>query len=117
MAAIRDSKGKALWREYEPADTAWKRCRGIMFRQKVEKPLLFSFDEAGRKRNSIHSFFCFARFDAIFLDGAKRVVDVRENVAPFVPLIVPSAPAKYLIECAAGEARKRKVRPGQKLVF
>ncbi len=117
MAGIRDSKGRVLWRKFEPADTGWKKFKGIMFRKKVETPLLFSFDETGRKRNAIHSFFCFARFDAIFIDGQKKVVDMVGNIGPFIPLIVPSSPVKYLVECAAGEAHKKGVKKGTKLVF
>ena len=117
MTPIKDSRGKTLWKDCEPADSAWKKFKGIMFRKKVEKPLLFSFDDVGRKRNSIHSFFCFARFDAIFIDGNKRIADVRENIGPFVPLIIPASSVKYLIECAAGEARKKGLKKGVKLVF
>ena len=98
--------------DYEPAETFFQRAMGIMFRLGFTKPLLFTFPHPGTSSNSIHSFFCFVYFDAIFLDEKKRIVDIRERIRPFTPLIVPRKPAKYLIEAPAGWARKKKAAIG-----
>ncbi len=57
------------------------------------------------------------RFDAVFLDSKKRVVDVRKSVAPFVPLIVPKRACKYLVEAPEGFAEKNGVAEGALLEF
>ena len=102
---------------FEVADSAIKRAWGIMLKTKIKKPLLFVFREKGRKRNAIHSLFCFVRFDAVFLDEKKKVVDVKENVAPFSLLVVPKHYCKYLIEAPSGWAKKNKVKVGQAITF
>jgi len=103
--------------DYEAADSHFKRARGIMFRRSLGKPMLFVFPVKGTLSNAIHSFFCLVRFDAVFLDEKKQVVDVRERIMPFLPLIVPRKPAKYLIEAPAGWARKKKVAVGDTITF
>ena len=103
--------------DYEAADSFFKRAIGIMFRRRLEKPMLFTFPQAGTSMNSIHSFFCFIRFDAVFLDEGKRIVDVRERIMPFTPLIVPKKPAKYLVEAPAGWAKRKGLKAGDRLYF
>ncbi|MFH1106868.1 MAG: DUF192 domain-containing protein [Candidatus Micrarchaeota archaeon] len=110
------SRGRTLWRECEVADTAWKRFSGIMLRKRLDAPLLFVLPREGRMRAAIHSLFCI-RFDAVFLDSGKAVVDLREDVHPWKFVIIPKRPAKYLIECAAGEAQKLGITEGERLEF
>lgn len=104
-------------KDYELADSAWKRMRGLMFRKKIGKPLLFIFPHPSISESSIHAFFVFFPFDAIYLDEKKRAVDVRESIKPFTPLVFPKKPAKYLIEAPAGWARKNRVKPGVAISF
>jgi len=94
---------KTLWQADE-ADSLAKKALGIMFRKKF-RPMLFEFDAAATLKNSIHSMFC-PEFDAVFLDAAKRVTEVR-RVKPF-SFLVPSKPAKYLLEVPAGAAKSVK---------
>jgi len=103
--------------KFDVADSTIKRAFGVMLKSKIAKPMLFVFREKGRKRNAIHSLFCFVKFDAIFLDEKKKVVDVRANVAPFSLLIVPRAYCKYLIEAPAGWAKKNKLKVGEVVAF
>lgn len=102
---------------FEVADSAWKRTRGLMFRRRIEKPLLFVFPVSSQVECSIHAFFVFFPFDAVYLDEKKRVVDVRERIKPFTPIIFPKKKAKYLIEAPAGWAKKNKVKPGVAISF
>ncbi len=108
------SRGRVLWEDCELADTPWKRFRGIMLRRKIDRPLLFVLPSESVARATILSFFCIGDFDAVFLDSTKRVVDVKENIGPWRPWIAPGKPAKYLIECSAGEARKLGVSVGER---
>ena len=101
--------------EFEIADTHRKRMRGLMFRIGFEKPLLFIMPTESREYSAIHSFFVFFPFDAVFINSKRVVVDVRSEIRPFTPSIIPKKPAKYLIEMKAGEAKKRGIRVGSKL--
>lgn len=106
-----------LLKDFDVACTPFQRARGIMFRRRMNRPLLFVFRREAGKQNAIHSLFCFMRFDAVFLDSRKKVVDVKENIPPFRPFMPPRAPAKYLIEAPAGFARKHKISEGEKIGF
>ena len=103
--------------DFEIARSAFERARGLILRKKIEKPILFVFPRSSRLGSAIHSFFVFIPFDAVFLDERKRVVDVRADVKPFTPLIVPRTAAKYLIEAPAGWAKKRRLRLGERIEF
>lgn len=81
-----------------------------MFSAKVTLPLLFVFESPGR--HAIHSFFCPA-FDAVFVGGDGRVVDVFE-VRSWGPWFAPKKDAKFLVEAKPGFARK--IREGQVVV-
>lgn len=104
------------------ASTFSRRLLGIMFqgtplRESFRRPLLFVFDSVGSSSNSIHSFFCFVRFDAVYLDCEKRVVDVIPSIPPWVPWTSPKSAAKYLIEMPDGWAKKFNVNAGDRLQF
>ncbi len=101
-----------ILRDYELCDTPWKKFRGLMFRKKHERPLLFVFDKKGKLRNSIHSFFVFFPFDAVWLDEEYRVIQV-DRVKPFRPLVIPKKQAKFLVEMPVGKAEGLK--PGEKI--
>lgn len=96
--------------DFESCATPSSRMRGLMFRKKFKKPLLFTFDFPAK--HAIHSFFVFFEFDAVFLDEKKKVVDVFEKIKPFTPLIVPKKKSLFLIEFPAGIAEKKKIRIG-----
>lgn len=96
------------------AKTLFQKMLGIMFASQRFTPLLFEFARETRL-NAIHSLFC-PRFDAVFLNSRKQVVDVK-RVEPFSFWLAPRAPAKYLIELPAGEAARKKLCIGKKLFW
>jgi uncharacterized membrane protein (UPF0127 family) len=102
--------GENLW-ECLLCTTMVQKMRGLMFRR---RPIPLLFIAKVESRAPIHSFFC-PRFDAIFLDSGKIVVDIKQNIAPWNLRILPSETAKFLIELPPGEAFK--VQKGQKLDF
>lgn len=104
-------KGHAI-KDFELADTFFKRLLGLMFRQKICRPLLFIFPNPSIDEASIHSFFVFFEFDAIYLDERKRVVGIFHSIRPFTLLLRPRKPAKYLVEAPAGWARGKFIRIG-----
>ena len=99
---------------YELCDTPSKKIRGLMFRKKHKKTLLFVFSKPGRVMNAIHSFFVFFPFDAVWLDEEKRVIQV-QRIKPFTFIAYPKRPAKYLLEMPIGKAKR--IHEGQKINF
>ncbi len=78
----------------EVAKTFFGHLKGLMFSGK--KNILFILGSG--RIFGIHSFFVFFPFDAIYLDGKKRVVEVIRDIQPFTPYVRNSKPAKYLLE-------------------
>lgn len=111
------TKSVTISGDCEFADSLWKRGRGLMFRRRLERPVIFIFPFLSRVDSAIHSFFVFFPFDAVFLDERKRVVDVRHGIRPFTPFVMPAEKAKYLVEMPAGLARKKKIEVGDALSF
>lgn len=102
-------------KEFELADTIFKRVRGLMFRRKIEKPLFFIMPSESRELSSIHSFFVFFPFDVVFLNSGGAVVDIRKCISPFTLRITPKKPTKYLLEMKAGDAERRGIKIGDRL--
>ncbi|NYZ78902.1 DUF192 domain-containing protein [Candidatus Micrarchaeota archaeon] len=93
-----------------------KRIRGLMFRRSIKKPLLFIMPTESREFSTIHSFFVFFPFDAIFLDSKGVVIDMKSGIKPFMLNITPKKPAKYIVEMKAGEAKRRGIKIGSRLL-
>ena len=76
--------------------------------------MLFVFD-----REDIYPFWMknmsFA-IDILWLDGDKRVVDIRSSVPPCTTdecaVYTPAAKAFYVLEIPAGDAERNKILPG-----
>ena len=111
------TQNEALADSAELADTFFSRVRGLMFRRRIERPLIFVFDEGQEKSGqacAIHSLFVFFSFSAIYLDAKKRVVDVAV-CGPFLSFMMPRSECAYLIEGEPGLVEK--VRVGDVLEF
>jgi uncharacterized membrane protein (UPF0127 family) len=100
-------------KNYEFADTTFKRAVGIMFRKKLTRPLVFPFPY--EQIVSIHSFFC-VPFDAVFLDKNKRVIELYGNVKPF-SFITTKRKAHYLVEMPIESIKKLKIKKGTVIGF
>ena len=68
-----------------------------------------------RPTSSIHMFFMRFPIDAVFLDKKLVVRKVAGNVKPW--RLVFARHARSVLELAAGEAERRALAPGQRLVF
>lgn len=81
---------------------------GLMFsRRENAENLLFAFK---KKTNiSIHSFFVFFPFIALWLDEGNKFVDLK-IVKPFLPCISPSRKCKYLIEIPFNKKNRNIIR-------
>ncbi len=106
--------GKANLRA-EVADTDELRTKGLSGRQELEenRAMLFVFDN-----NAQHSIWMKDMripIDVIWLDEKKKVVHVEHDVWPDSEpheTYVPPKPARYIIEIAAGEAKRAGIKVG-----
>lgn len=88
---------------------------GLMFHKKLsDEGMIFFLDE--NKKISFHMFFVFFPIDIIFLDGNKRIVDMKENFKPF-RIYNPKQKAKYAIELPKGTISKTKTEIGDQIEF
>ncbi|MFH1448284.1 MAG: DUF192 domain-containing protein [Candidatus Micrarchaeota archaeon] len=117
MRVVNKTKGSLLTDNPIIADSFFSRLRGLMFRLRFPRPLLFVFPNTSPKRNAIHSFFVFFPFDAVYLDGEKMVVDIYERVRPFTHYIEPKCPVKYLLELEGGSVKKLGIEVEDRLEF
>lgn len=105
--------------EVKEAKSLFSKVRGLMFRKKsnFNYCLLFRFRDETKLLSAIHSFFVFFKFDAVFLNSNKKVVDVREEIKPFTFSITPSKPSKYLLELPAGKTSELNIEVGDRIDF
>lgn len=103
--------------EVRELDSFLSKVRGLMFRRKswFDHYLLFKFKRESKFFSAIHSFFVFFRFDAVFLNKDKKIVDIKKNIRPFKISIVPDEPSKFLLEMPAGKTDKEDLEIGQKI--
>jgi hypothetical protein len=105
---------KAISEEYEIAESPWKKALGLMFRKKVDKPLIFTFRK--EKIISLHMWFVFTSIDVLFLNKNKKIVEMKQNFKPF-KFYTPKKKARYIIELAAGTIKNNSIRIKQKALF
>lgn len=103
---IRKGKKKRIFSRFQET-TVTTQFIGLMFQNRVSKPLLFK----ANGRISIHSFFC-PFFDAVFLDKQGKVVKAL-SVAPWRSKIAVNA--FYLFEFPPGTIAKCKIKKGDEL--
>jgi hypothetical protein len=101
------------------ADSSFKRFKGLMLesRENFNYALVFEMPFESRSASSIHMMFMNFPIDALFLDSEKRIVDIAENLQPWVLNFTPKKPAKFIIEMKAGLAKKFKLKADGKMVF
>jgi len=71
------------------------RVTGLMFKSYKTENLLFEFSR--NVKLSIHSFFVFFPFVAIWLDNQNKVIE-KKIINPFTPLVSPKKEFRKLIE-------------------
>jgi uncharacterized membrane protein (UPF0127 family) len=88
----------------------FSKIKGLMFSRKLK-------DNEGLILNNssdIHMFFVFQDIDVIWLYN-NRVVDIKENVKPFVSLVKPKTKANKVLELPLGKAKLFKL--GKEVYF
>ncbi len=98
--------------------------RGLMFRDTLAKDrgMLFLHNKMGR-----YAYWMFQvriPLDIVWMDNSKKVVEVQENVPPCPSAKAAECPqfggnqdAQFVLELAAGMAKKYGIVPGSKIDF
>ena len=97
--------------------------RGMMFRQSLapDRGMLFVHSSAGRY--SYWMFQCLIPLDIIWLDAAKRIVEISADTPPCkgeaksCPSYGGNHDALYVLEIAGGMARKYGLKTGDSVRF
>jgi uncharacterized membrane protein (UPF0127 family) len=108
--AIRREDGSIVCERCVLADTALTRMRGLLGRRELpagEGILL-------RPASSVHMAFMRFSIDAVFLDSDLRVVKIADDLRPW--RAAGSRGAKAVLEIGAGEAGRRGLSVGDRLV-
>jgi uncharacterized protein len=108
--ALRKENGDVVCERCVLADTALTRMRGLLGRRELPsgEGLLL------RPASSIHMAFMRFAIDAVFLDGEGRVLKVARDLRPW--RMAAARRAKAVIELPSGEASRRGIETGQRLV-
>lgn len=110
--------------EAELAMTPEQQSRGLMFRTHLplDEGMLFVGDRAARR--SFWMFQCRIALDMVWLDGAKRIVEIVREAPPCLnpdpescPSYGGSVHSVYVLELAAGQAEAQGLRVGDPLKF
>ena len=108
--AIRREDGSIVCERCVLADTALARTRGLLGRRQLpsgEGILL-------RPASSVHMAFMRFAIDAVFLDKELHVLKIASNLRPW--RVAGSRGAKAVLEIASGEAARRGISVGDRLV-
>jgi hypothetical protein len=83
---------------------------GLMFKKKVEKPLIFMFNR--KQFVPLHMFFVFTPIDVLYLDSEKNIVEIKENLQPF-KMYNPKSTARFVIELPPNTISKFDIKVNQ----
>ncbi len=104
-------KEETIAEDAKIAKSLLSRIKGLMFCRKLKKgeALLLVNKSENINESRIHTFFVFFKIDAVWLDSSRMVVDKKESIMPFTPLIKPGKPARYILELPAKASRLIKI--------
>jgi hypothetical protein len=108
--ALRREDGSIVCERCVLADTALTRMRGLLGRRELPSGEGILLNPA----SSVHMAFMRFPIDAVFLDRDMRVVKVASDLRPW--RLAGSKGAKSVLEIPAGEARRRGLSVGDRLI-
>lgn len=94
------------------ANNFWTRLVGLMFRRRLDEGAGLYIERS----SSIHAFWMFFRFDAVFVDADDRVTKVVHAMRPWT-IAFGGRGAKHVLELPAGVAEATGTEPGDQLTF
>ena len=89
--------------------------RGLMFSKKLKKNESIILDALKESKSGtiVHMFFVFFSIDAVWLDSKLRIVDIKRNIKPFTPFVMPKKKARYVLEMSKNGSKDLKI--GEKI--
>ena len=108
--AVRVENGRVVCERCVLADTALARMRGLLGRRALPSGEGILLRPAG----SVHTAFMRFAIDAVFLDRDGCVVKIAHNLRPWKT--AGGRKAKAVLELPAGEAERRGLEVGERLV-
>jgi len=111
LGAMASSGGRVVCPRLAVADRPLARMRGLLGRSDIEPDEGLLLKPAA----SVHTAFMRFPIDVVFLDASMRVLDVRSGLPPWRLAACPRA--KAVLEMRAGEAVRRGVVPGARVML
>jgi len=105
---------KIISKSYKSMDTIWQQAKGLMFQNKVKRPLIFKFKES--QKIPLHMWFVFCTIDVLYLDEDKTIVEMKQEFKPFA-YYSPKKKAKYVIELKENTIKNNNIKLKQKVTF
>jgi hypothetical protein len=102
----------------EIADTEELRTRGLMFRHRLPPDRAMLFDFKVTRQVMMWMRNTRIPLDMIFIKANGRVAKVAEDTVPMSETIIDSeVPVAFVLEVAAGTARRIGLKPGDRVVY
>lgn len=113
--------GSAYKFEVEVVATPETRAQGLMFREKLAANAGMLFLYPGEQPVSFWMKNTLIPLDMLWIDVNKNIVQIKHDVPPCkiddCPSYPPGVQSRYVLELAAGEAKKHNLKIGDRLVF
>jgi uncharacterized membrane protein (UPF0127 family) len=107
----REDDGRVLCDHCVLADTLWRRMRGLIGRQELDRAEAIVL----RPSWSVHTFFMRFPIDVVFADADQVVVEVVPDLRPWRWAICRGA--RDVVELRAGECARTGIAVGQRLAW
>ena len=106
------TKNATICKDALPADTFWKRTRGLMFRRQWDDFDGLILSPCG----SIHTFWMQMDIDVCFISPENRILNIAAGLAPW-RLAFGKKGSKTTLELPAGTLENTNTTTGDQLVF
>jgi len=99
-------------------------ARGLMFRDSLapDHGMLFIHEKPGRWQ--YYMFQCKIPLDIVWMDNSRRIVEISADTPPCRSKVATDCPtygghedARYVLELAAGQAKRNGLQVGQEISF
>ena len=110
IVTLQRAGGQVVCERCLVADRPLARMRGLLGRRTLPAGEGILLRPAG----SVHTFFMRFPIDVVFLDEDGRVVGISEAVRPW--RAAAARGARAAVELPAGEAKRRELRPGERIL-
>ncbi|MDO8537534.1 MAG: DUF192 domain-containing protein [archaeon] len=112
-----NSTNQKIIEQTKIASNFFSRFKGLMFETKHDYALIFVLEKESIIGASIHMMFVFSPIDIVYLNSKKQIIDLAENIQPWILNYSPKKAAKYFIELPNGLIKKNNLKLGQEIVW